>query len=301
MNMNLDYLKTFIEVIKLGSFSEVAKRFSLSQPAISFQIQKLEQDLGVRLIDRRQKNLTLTEAGQRLLAFAKAVDSEYLAMINDIEHLKEGISGNLTIAASTIPGDFILPPLLSEFKKLHPMVNVQVMITDSARVIEAIKDGTYQIGFCGKEPVNSGIEAFKIGEDEIVLIVFPEHPFANRKDVSFQEITGEPFIFREETSGTQKSVQSLLLSKGLDIGLCKPTLILGTTEAVVSAVESRSGIAFVSNLAIKKSIALELVKTVLIQETDLKRDFWCIYRRQVLTSRLNEEFLAFIRERPHLY
>jgi DNA-binding transcriptional LysR family regulator len=299
--MNLDYLKTFIEVMKLGSFSDVAKKFSLSQPAISFQIQKLEQDLGARLIDRRQKYLTLTEAGQRLLIFAKVVDREYLAMINDIEHLKEGITGNLIVAASNIPGDFILPPILGEFKRLHPMVNIQVVITDSARVIDAIKDGTYQIGFCGKEPANGGLEAFKIGEDEIVLIVFPEHPFANRQEVSFQEITGEPFIFREDTSGTQKSVQSLLLNKGLDLSLCKPTLVLGTTEAVVSAVESRSGIAFVSNLAIKKSIALGLIKTVRIQEANLNRDFWCIYRKQVPVSRLNEEFLAFVKERPPLY
>jgi DNA-binding transcriptional LysR family regulator len=235
------------------------------------------------------------------LIFAKSVDKEYLAMIHDIEHLKEGITGNLTIAASNIPGNFILPPILSEFKRLHPMVNIQVVITDSARVIDAIKNGTYQIGFCGKEPSNSGLEAFKIGEDEIVLIVFPEHPFANRKEVSFQEITGEPFIFREDTSGTQKSVQSLLLNKGLDISLCKPTLVLGTTEAVISAVESRSGIAFVSNLAIKKSIALGLVKTVQVQEANLKRDFWCIYRKQVSVSRLNEEFLAFVKERPPLY
>lgn len=296
--MNLEYLKTFTEVIKLGSFSEVAKRFSLSQPAISFQIQKLEQDLGARLIDRRQKTLALTEAGKRLLVFAELVDNEYLAMLHDFEHLKEGISGNLTIAASTIPGDFILPPLLSEFKRLHPMVNVQVVITDSARVVDAVKSGTNQVGFCGREPKERELEAFKIGEDEIVLIVFPEHPFANRKSVSFQEITGEPFIFREETSGTHRSVQSLLLGKGLDLNLCKPALVLGTTEAVVSAVESGSGIAFVSNLAIKKSIALGLVKTVLIKEATLKRDFWCIFRKQTSVSRLIEEFIVFVKERP---
>ena len=74
--MNIEYLKTYLEVIKLGSFSEVAKRMSISQPAVSFQIQKLERDLGVRLLDRSQKTITLTDAGKRLLRFAETVDRE---------------------------------------------------------------------------------------------------------------------------------------------------------------------------------------------------------------------------------
>lgn len=291
--MNLDYLKTYVEVIRLGNFSEVAKKLAISQPAVSFQIQKLEQEIGVRLIDRQQKELRMTEAGKRLLEFAKQVGKEHQALLNDVEQIREEVTGSLAIAASTIPGNFILSPILSKFKRRHPAVDIQVAVTNSARVIEAVKRGEYDIGFCGISPEDRELEAIKIAEDEIVLIVFPDHPFAGRNKVSFLEVSAEPLIFREPTSGTQRSVESLLLNAGFNLNQCKPTLVLGTTEAVVTAVEAKSGIAFVSNLAIKKSIALGLVNEVRIEGVTLKRDFFCIYRKQRVVSRLLEEFISF--------
>lgn len=294
--MNLEYLRTYLAVVSLGSFSEVAKKLSISQPAVSFQIQRLEQELGVRLIDRRQKTLVITEAGKRLLDFARLLDKEHQTLMHDFEYLREEVTGNLAITASTMPGDFILPPVLSEFKKQHPAVSIQVEITDSARVIAAVVNGSYDIGFCGVPPADPKIEAVKIAEDEIVLIVFPEHPFALRKQVSFVEVSTEPLIFREPTSGTQRSLAARLESAGFDLNQCRPTLTLGTAESVVTAVESRSGIAFVSNLAIKKSVALGLVKEVRISGVTLKRDFFCIYPKQRVVSRLLEEFISFVRE-----
>jgi DNA-binding transcriptional LysR family regulator len=293
--MNLDHLKTYIEVVTTGNFSEVAKKLGISQPAVSFQIQKLEQDLGVRLIDRKQKKLTLTEPGKRLLSFAQKVQDEYIGMLEDMNQLREDVVGNLFISASTIPGDFILPPLLSEFKTLHPSVQIQVAVSDSGQVIEDVENGTYDVGFCGILPENREMEAVKIAEDEIVLIVAAGHPFAGRKSISFMEIAEEPFIAREETSGTQKNVAALLRKAGFDITLLKPSLTLGTTEAVVSAVESRSGIAFVSNYAIKKSLSLSMVNAVSVEGLTLKRDFYCIYRKERIVSRLLDEFISFIK------
>ncbi len=295
--MNLDHLKSYIEVIRTGSFSEVAKRLSISQPAVSFQIQKLEQDLGVRLIDRRQKKLTLTEPGKRLMQFAEVVQAEYTSLLADMEQLREEVVGNLVVSASTIPGDFMLPPILSEFKKIHPTVQIQVVISDSGKVIENVENGTYDVGFCGIAPEDPEIETVKMGTDEIVLIVFPDHPFAGRKSVSFMEIVEEPLIVREESSGTQKSVNELMKQAGYDLSLCKTALTLGTTQAVVSAVEAQSGIAFVSSYAIQKSLSLGLVKTVGIGNLTLKRDFYCIYRKERMASRLLEEFVSYIREK----
>jgi len=295
--MNLEYLRTYIEVIKTGSFSEVAKKLSISQPAVSFQIQKLEQELGIRLIDRKHKTLTMTEAGKRLLLFAKLFDKEHRLLTHDLEHLREEITGNLDIIASTMPGDFILPPFLSEFKRQHPVVDIHVTATDSARVIEAVTSGEFDIGFCGALPEDTALGAVKIAEDEIVLIAFPEHPFAEREQISFMEVTAEPLIFRESTSGTQQSMEALLSSAGFDMSQCKPTLVLGTTEAVVIAVEAKAGIAFVSNLSIKKSVALGLVKEINIEGVTLRRNFYCIYRKQQVVSRLLEEFTDFIKQR----
>lgn len=293
--MNLDYLRTFSAVVKLGSFSEVAKKLAISQPAVSFQIQKLERELGVRLIERTQKAITLTAAGRRLLHFAESVEEEREHLGHDLDQLRDEVTGDLLIVASTIPGEFLLPPLLAEFKALHPAVRAQVVVSDSFNVIDRVRDITYGIGFCGIAPEGQDLESFKVAEDEIVLIVFPGHPFAERDEVSFAELEGEPFIFREDTSGTQRSLETLLSQAGLNLSKFVPNLVMSTTQAVVSAVEARGGIAFVSNLAIRKSLALGLVRQIRVNGLRLSRDFYCIYRKGGVVTRLLEEFIAFIR------
>lgn len=293
--MNLDYLRTYLELIKLGSFSAVAKKLSISQPAVSFQIQKLEQDLGARLINRGQKRISLTDAGKRLLNFAKTIEAERGHLLHDLDRLREEVTGELVIAASTIPGEFLLPSILGEFMTLHPTVGAQVTIRDSLAIIAGVREGAYEVGFCGVvPPKGQGLESFKLAEDEIVLIVFPEHPFAQRKKVAFIELAEEPLIFREATSGTQKSLEALLSKAGLSSSRLAPHLVLGNTQAIVSAVEARAGIAFVSNLAIKKSLELGLVRQLAVDDLRLRRDFYCIYYKDRVTSRLLEEFLAFI-------
>ena len=292
--MNLDHLKTFQEVVKLGSFSEVAKKLSISQPAVSFQIQKLEQELGTRLIDRTQRAITLTAAGKRLLRFAESIEAERGNLQHDLEQMREEVSGDLLIASSTIPGEFLLPPLLAEFKARHPSVRIQLSVSDSITVIEGVRDNSYEVGFCGLAP-EGDLESFRIAGDEIVLIVFPEHPFAQRDEIAPAELEGETLIFREDTSGTQRNLETHLSQAGLDLRKWVPNLILGTTQAVVAAVEAKAGIAFVSNLAIKKSLALGLVQQVGVSGLRLSRDFYVIYRRERVVTRLLEEFISFIR------
>ncbi len=292
--MNLDHLKTFQEVVRLGSFSKVAKKLSITQPAVSFQIQKLEQQLGTRLIDRTQRAITLTTAGKRLLRFAESIEAERKRLQHDLEQMREEVSGDLLVTASTIPGESLLPPLLSKFKRMHPAVRIQVDVSDSLTVISGVRDNLYEVGFCGVPPEGEDLTSFKVADDEIVLIVFPEHPFAQRSEVLPTELEGESLIFRESTSGTQRSLESHLARAGLDLRKLVPNLILGTTQAVVSAVAAGAGIAFVSNLAIQKDLALGLVRQVVVSGLRLSRDFYCIYRRERVVSRLLEEFINFI-------
>ncbi|MEE9583051.1 MAG: LysR family transcriptional regulator [Dehalococcoidales bacterium] len=293
--MNLDHLRTYLKLVKLGSFSAVAKELSISQPAVSFQIQKLEHDLGARLINRGQKKITMTEVGKRLLRFARTVDDETSHFFSDLDRLRQEVSGELVIAASTIPSEFLLPSILGEFMSLHPAIRARVTTRDSLTIISGVRDGTYQIGFCGMAPPkHQGLESLKVAQDEIVLIVFPEHPFAKREQVSFAELEEEPLIFREATSGTQKSLETLLSEAGLGLTRLTPHLVLGNTQVIVSSVEARAGIAFVSNLAIKKSLELGLVQQLAVDGLKLRRDFYCIYYKGRVVSRLLQEFLAFI-------
>jgi len=222
------------------------------------------------------------------------VEAEHSHLRHDIDQLKEDIAGELLIAASTIPGERLLPKALAEFKSLHHDVSAQVVISDSITVIGGVRDGSYEVGLCGLPPEGKDLDYLKVADDEIVLIAFPSHRFAGRDSVAVKELAEEPFIFREETSGTQRNVAKMLGSAGLNVKALIPGMVLGTTEAVVSAVEAGLGIAFVSSLAVKRSLALGLVKQVPVSGLKLGRDFYCIYRKDRGPSRLLDEFIAFI-------
>ncbi|MBN1160830.1 MAG: LysR family transcriptional regulator [Dehalococcoidales bacterium] len=288
--MNIEHLKTFREIARLGSFSKVARELGISQPAVSFQVQRLEQELGIRLIDRNQKTITLTKAGKRLLNFAEAVEEERDKLGQDLEQMREDISGDLLIGASTIPGEYLLPKMLAVFKQRHPAVKIQMDISDSVTVINRVRDNTYELGFCGIAPEGKDLASFKIAGDEIAAIVATEHPFASRDEVSAEELEGEALIFREATSGTQRSLEGLLGRGGVDIKKWTPQLVLGSTQSVINAVAAGAGIGFVSSLAIKGSG----VKPVRIRDLRLARDFYCVYRQERVVSRLLDTFIDFM-------
>jgi DNA-binding transcriptional LysR family regulator len=222
-----------------------------------------------------------------------AAERENLA--KDLDVLREDVSGDLHIAASTIPGEFLLPALLAEFKKRHPAVDIRLDVSDSLTVIGRIRDNTCEIGFCGVAPEGKDLASFRVGGDEIVLSVFPGHPFARKKEIPPDELEGEPLIFREATSGTQRSLENLLARAGVDTGKWKPNMVLGSTQSVVSAVATGAGIAFVSDLAIKNCLAQGSVIQVNVRGLHLTRDFYCVYRQERIVSRLLGGFVDFIK------
>ena len=145
------------------------------------------------------------------------------------------ISGELFIRASD-PGEDILPPLMAKFNTLHPAVTIRVEVSDSMTVMNRVRENAYDTGFCGAQPDGHDLEYFKISGDEIVLIVPADHPFAAKEEIGPEELEGEPFIFRESSSGTQRSLEKLLEKSGYTIGKLTPRLVLGSTQAVISGV-----------------------------------------------------------------
>jgi DNA-binding transcriptional LysR family regulator len=294
--MNTDFLETFLEVVRLGSLSEAARRLGISQSAISQQLQRLEQEIGLQLIDRSERGAVLTPAGRRFHRFAEAVVAAKGELARDLDEMRDDVIGSLVLASSTIPGEFLVPRLLSEFRRLHPAVVATVTMLPSLTVVERLNAGDFDIGFSGLPPAGSGLEAFPVGSDTIVLVVPAAHPLAGRPSVTVAELRGQPFVLREETSGTQRSVEAALRPLGLDLGRPGNGLRLGTTQAVVSAIEAGLGIGFISDLAVEKSVALGRLRVLSVDGVAVKRRFFCVYRPRRIELRLEREFLAFARE-----
>jgi DNA-binding transcriptional LysR family regulator len=294
--MNLEYLNTFIEVAKLGSLSQAAKKLYISQPTVTFQIKRLEQELGYRLIERDTHRVLLTINGKRFFQFAEYVYQEHKHLLFDMAQNEKGVTGRLSIAASPVIGEYVVPSLISRFKEDSPAVNMIVKIMDSQHVIKAVAENPEMVGFCGIAPKSSELNSVMLGEDEMLLIVYPGHPLTMKKQVTIDDLFGETLIFRVETVGGDYFYSRTLRKAGLDPDVYQPQIITGTTTGVLAAVESKAGIGFLSHLAIKHSEAMGMVKVVKIKNIRLKHQYYFVHNKSVAPGTLLESFIGFIKQ-----
>ena len=248
--MNLDQLQTFVVLARTGSFTRAAAELEVSQPAVTRHVQKLEQELGMPLLARRRGRIELSEAGERLRSFAEGVVDGHQRLLDDLGEGPGRLAGDLRIVASTTPGEFLVPGLVSAFVAGNPLVNPRIQIADSTEVAAQIRARRADVGFSGVELPGRDLLHRPIASDEIVLAVAPGHPFASRASVELKELAGQPFLTRESGSGTHLSFLAILAEHGLEAPPWHTVMVLSNTAAIVSAVRSGYGMGLVSSLAI---------------------------------------------------
>jgi DNA-binding transcriptional LysR family regulator len=249
--LNLDQLQTFLLLARCGSFTRAAAELHLSQPAVSRHIQKLERELGVTLLTRRRGRVELSPAGERVRSYAEEVVGGHVRLLADLAEQPSRLAGELRIVASTTPGEFLVPGLVSAFTTSHPRVSPRIQIADSTEVVAQLRSRNADVGFSGVKLPGRDLVHRPIATDEIVLAVPPLHPFASRTSVELSELAGQPFLTRESGSGTHLSFLALLAEHGLEVPPYRSVMVLSNTAAIVSAVGNGYGIGFVSCLALR--------------------------------------------------
>lgn len=260
--MNISHIRAFLAVVDTGSFSAAARVLGVSQPAVTMQIRSLEEDLGVVLLDRRYRKIDLTEAGAELLGRARRIVGEVEAARTSIVEMQGTVSGRLSIAASTTPGDYVVPALLGEFMRAYPSVTLSISVGDSSDVVAAVENGAADVGITGVRG-EARVEYDEIGRDELILIAHPDRSVAPRRgEVRLADLAAEPWIMRERGSGTRSVTESVLADAGVDVDGLNVVVELGSGEAIVGAVEGDLGIAMVSEHVAAKSLRLGTVKKI---------------------------------------
>ncbi len=257
--MNVSQLRAFIEVVEHGSFSAAARTLGVSQPAVTMQIQGLEGDVGATLLERRYRKVELTEAGRTLLPHARSVLKDLDAARDEIERLTDTVTGHLALAASTTPGQYVLPRLLGAFVRTNPEVTVSMVVRDTTEVVEMVESGEAQLGMTGARIPGSKVTYEPMGVDRLLLIGPPGHPLATKKAVPLADLVEEQFVARESGSGTRMVFEEALREGGVEPADLRVVLELSTSEAIVSAVEGGLGLGVVSHWMADKAIELETV------------------------------------------
>ncbi len=291
--MKVDFFITFINVVEKESFSGAAKAMSVSQPTISFQIQSLEEEYNEQLLDRSGPKVELTKAGKVFLQFAKEIVQSNQLLKERLAELRGTLTGKIRIGASTIPGEYIVPSFLGQFKLNYPSVDLTMEISDSQDVIDKLVRREIDIGFIGKKPDHSRLKTHQIAQDELFFILPPKHRLSRKKTISVDDILDEPFLLREKGSGTRASFEKALEKKGHTVSDLHSTMELGSTQAIITGVENGLGISVVSNWAIQKNIELETLKATRVTGMIIKRPLLLTFLVQRVLSRLQREFISF--------
>lgn len=267
--INRNQLAIFHAVAEEGGFGKGAKRLHITQPAVSAQISDLENHLGVKLFHRVKTGVTLTDAGEVLAKYAKRIavlEAEAAVAMNDLKTLNRG---RLAIGASTTIGAYYLPRMLREFQKQFPQITFDVVIGNTDEIHQELLDGSIGIALTEGQADHPELNASVFREDDLLPVVADNHPFTKKKSVTLEEFLNQPFILREQGSGTRKVVTEALKTKG-HINI-KPAFSLGSTEAVKEAVAAGLGVAFISSLATADEIKLGRLKMVNLKDFSIHR------------------------------
>lgn len=299
MALNVHQLHIFYTVADRGSFSAAAQALHMTQPAVTMQVQALEERFGTKLLNRTTKKLELTEAGHWLFPQArKAIDlmrETDALMVRFIEDLK----GRLVFAASLTFGEYVLPRLLGTFLRKYPDVSVNMKVMNTTEIIEAIGSQGLDFGIIEAPCDVTGFDAEPVMNDELMLIVPASHPFASREEVELSEAILEPMVLREKGSGTRQIMEEELLRHGVSDGQLKIASEFGSTGAVKSAVEAGLGLSIVSKWTIKHEVALGLLMPVRIKGVSFIRQFYAVRLQSSLLPIPAAALLHDLRELAH--
>jgi len=292
--VELPHLASFATVAEQGSFTAAATILGITQAAVSQRIAMLEGELRISLFNRRAGRIALTEAGRRLYEYARKILDLHLEARMSLGGFHAPVSGNLPIAASSVPGECFLPALLSAFHEQYPGVHVRATVSDSGSAMQDIEKGRATLGLVGQDAEKPSLEFRPIGSDTLVLVVARGHRWAARKRIPLEALTGESLIIREPGSGSRCALEKSLERSGASLAGLNITLELGSNAAIQEAVKRGLGVAFLSRLAVQREIDADELRAITVSGLSLARHFYLVYHRHRPLSPAASVFLHFL-------
>ncbi len=276
--MDIHQLRIFASVYKNRSFSKASAELHLTQPTISDHIKSLEEELASRLFDRIGRIIIPTPQAEILYNYAVEIIEKAEEARNAINEIKNQPSGELIIGASTIPGTYLLPSLIRDFRQKHPFIELRIEISDSRGIFEKVLNHEILLGIIGAKLTNSNIIYTPLIEDILIIVASPK--ITKKSTITLEDLRTIPFVLREEGSGTRKEMEKLLEQRGLSIENLKVAGVFGSTEAVKEAVKAGLGIAVLSKISVKDELRTGTLKELKISGPEMKRNFYSIVHKK---------------------
>ena len=297
MALNLNHLRIFQAVLDHGSITGAALALRISQPAVSRQLAEFEDALGTHLFDRLPRGVRPTAAGEALGERARRIFAEERAAEHELGELLGLRRGRLAVGASTTIGSYVVPQVLGDFVRLHPDIAIDLQIGNTRAIQNDLLEGRLDVGLTEGFADAEGLDTDVFLHDEMVLVAGPGGaggPLAGVESVAAARLETVPFIVREPGSGTREVIEAALAERGVAV---RPSMVLGSTEAIKNAVALGLGVAIVSRLTIALECETGRLREVTVSDLRIRRALHCMTLRGKRPSPATTEFLALLRER----
>jgi DNA-binding transcriptional LysR family regulator len=298
VNDQLPHLDTFAVAAELLNFTKAAKALGLTQAAVSHHVHALERALGKSLFDRRGGRVTLTDAGRTLHTYARRILDLHGEARGAVTGQVVPVAGELMIAASSVPGEHLLPELLAGFGSKYPHVRVHATVRDSAAVFEQVGRGEASVGLVGRRADDPHLEFRPFADDRMVLVVPPGHPLTGMKTVTVDQLVAHALILRETGSGLRHCFEKALDRVGRSPAELRVALELGSNEAIKSAVLRGVGVAVLSLYAVRKELRDGHLRSVEVEGVGCARDMFVVRDRRRVVPPAARLFLTFLETNP---
>lgn len=287
IHATMQQLRLFEAVARHSSFTRAAEEIHLSQPAVSIQVKRLEENVGLALFEHVGKRITLTEAGRELYAASKDVLGRLADLDGAIDALRGEVAGTLRVTAVT-SAKYFLPHLLGAFIRRYPEVQPKLKVANRGALLERVADNEDDLYVMGHVPENSDTQEYPFLENIISIVASPDHPLARKRKVTLKQVTEERFLVRESGSGNRKVVEEFFAGHGLGVN---PYMELGSAEAIKQGVMAGLGISALSLHNLRLEIAAGQIVVLKVEGFPLRRRWNVVHRKG---KRLSPAALTFI-------
>ena len=266
-------LKVFDTVAKRLNFTKAANELNITQPAVTKHIKEIELNLNIKLFERNGTKIKLTKAGEILLKYTEEIFSVYQKMEFEIGQLQEKQKGTLRLGASTTIAQYVLPPILAEFRKRFPEIQLSLVIQNSEKIEDLLANQKIDIGLIEAQIKNRTFHYFPFMKDEIVLVSRQNHSISTKNNIKLDDLKNIPLVFREPGSGTLETIDLALKSKNIKPNELNIEIQLGSTESIKSYVLHSDALAFLSIQSILQELKNQTLTIIDIKNLVIERNF----------------------------
>ncbi len=292
MNMTFRQLRIFEAVARHLSFTRASEELHLTQPAVSMQVKQLETSAGLPLFEQVGKRIHLTDAGQEMARYARAVLGLLEEASQVFEEMRGQEGGRLRISVASTANYFV-PQLLATFCQRYPKVQVSLDVTNRERLLEAMAENSTDLVIMGKPPNDMELVAESFMENPLVAIAAPNHSLAGQRKIPLQRLQEETFLIREQGSGTRSATERFFLEHGLSLS---STMEMSSSESIKQGVEAGLGLGLLSLHTLEMELSLKRLVVLDVRELPIRRYWYIMHRAGKRLPAVAQNFKTFVEQ-----